>query len=158
MNLYLIRHAEAQPRGAGVPEEARPLTPKGEQNFRTASSGLKAMGVRFDRLVFSPWLRAAATANYLAPLVEGESEASLLLAQPPSRDILKILSGNSVGVVGHQPWLGELMGWLLFNDMYAGARFEFDKGGVAVLQGTRRPGGMLLREFLSIDDLIRMGK
>lgn len=158
MDLYLIRHAEAQPRGAGVPEEARALTPKGEQNFRTASSGLKAMGVRFDRLVFSPWLRAAATANYLAPLVEGESEASLLLAQPPSRDILKILSGNSVGVVGHQPWLGELMGWLLFNDMYAGARFEFDKGGVAVLQGTRRPGGMLLREFLSLDDLIRMGK
>jgi phosphohistidine phosphatase len=158
MDLYLIRHAEAQPRGGGVPEEARALTPKGEQNFRTASSGLKAMGVRFDRLVFSPWLRAAATANYLAPLVEGESESSLLLAQPPTRDILKILAGNSVGVVGHQPWLGELMGWLLFNDMYAGARFEFDKGGVAVLQGTRRPGGMLLREFLSLEDLIRMGK
>lgn len=158
MDLYLIRHAEAQPRGAGVSEEARALTPRGEQNFRTASSGLRAMGVRFDRLVFSPWLRAAATANYLAPLVEGESEASLLLARPPSRDILKILAGNSVGVVGHQPWLGELMGWMLFNDMYAGARFEFDKGGVAVLQGTRRPGGMLLREFLSLEDLIRMGK
>ncbi len=158
MDLYLIRHAEAQPRGAGVPEEARALTPSGEQNFRRASSGLKAMGVQFDRLVFSPWLRAAATANYLAPMVEGESEASLLLAQPPSRDILRILAGNSVGVVGHQPWLGELMGWLLFNDMYAGARFEFDKGGVAVLQGARRPGGMLLRDFLSLDDLIRMGK
>lgn len=158
MDLYLIRHAEAEPRGPGVSEEARQLTLKGEQQFRAASSALKEMGVRFDRLLFSPWLRAAATANYLAPLVDGESEASLFLAQPPSRDILKLLSGNSVGVVGHQPWLGELMGWLVFNDVYAGGRFEFDKGGVAILQGSRRPGGMILRDFLRLDDLIRMRK
>ena len=158
MDLYLIRHAEAEPRGPGVSEESRRLTTKGEKEFREASSALKDMGVRFDRLVFSPWLRAAATANFLAPLVDGESEASLFLAQPPSRDILKLLSGNSVGVVGHQPWLGELMGWLLFNDSYAGARFEFDKGGVAILQGSRRPGGMTLRDFLRLDDLIRMRK
>lgn len=157
MILYLIRHAEAEPRSAGVAEEARALTAKGADTFRQATSGLRSMGVRFDRLVFSPWLRASATANFLAPLVEGESEASLFLAQPPTRDILKILSGASVGVVGHQPWLGELMGWLLFNDMYAGTRFEFSKGGVAILQGSRRPGGMTLREFLSVDDLARMG-
>ena len=158
MDLYLIRHAEAEPRGPGVSEEARQLTSKGERQFRAASSSLKDMGVRFDRLLFSPWLRAAATANFLEPLVEGESEASLFLAQPPSRDILKLLAGNSVAVVGHQPWLGELMGWLLFNDVYAGARFEFDKGGVAILRGTRRPGGMVLRDFLRLDDLIRMKK
>jgi phosphohistidine phosphatase len=156
MDLYLIRHAEAEPRQTGLQEEARPLTARGEESFRAAISGLKAMGVRFDRLVFSPWLRAAATANILTPLVEGETEASLLLAKPPSREILKLLTGSSVAAVGHQPWLGELMGWLLFNDMYAGARFEFDKGGVAVLRGARHPGGMVLREFFGIDDLIRM--
>jgi phosphohistidine phosphatase len=78
------------------------------------------------------------------------------LAKPPTRDILKVLSGNSVAVVGHQPWLGELLGWLVFNDMYAGVRFEFDKGGVAILQGYRRPGGMVMREFLRLDDLTRM--
>jgi len=158
MDLYLIRHAEAEPRSAGVPEEARPLTPKGAQQFRAASSALDDMGVRFDRLLFSPWLRAAATANFLAPLVDGEAEATLTLAESPSRETLKLLRGNSVGVVGHQPWLGELMGWLLFNDVYAGGRFEFDKGGVAILKGTRRPGGMVMRDFLRVDDLIRMRK
>ncbi len=156
MELYLIRHAEAEPRGEGFREESRPLTDKGAREFRAAASGLKKMGVRFDRLVFSPWLRAAATADVLTPLVEGETEATLLLAQSPTRDILKILAGESVGAVGHQPWLGELLGWLLFNDMYAGVRFDFDKGGIAVLQGARRPGGMVLRELLRIDDLIRM--
>ena len=77
MDLYLIRHAEAEPRGPGIAEEARQLTPRGEQQFRAASSALKHMGVRFDRLLFSPWLRAAATANCLASLVEGEAEATL---------------------------------------------------------------------------------
>lgn len=156
MDLYLIRHAEAEPRREGLREESRPLTSKGERQFRAAAAGLKKRGVRFDRLLFSPWLRAAATADFLTPLVEGETEATLLLAQPPTKDILKILAGDSVGVVGHQPWLGELLGWLVFNDMYAGVRFEFEKGGVAKLQGARRPGGMVLREFLSLDDLMRM--
>jgi phosphohistidine phosphatase len=156
MDLYLIRHAEAEPRGGEYREESRPLTSKGARQFRAAAAGMKKMGVRFDRLLFSPWLRAAATADFLVPLVEGESEATLLLAKPPTRDILKVLSGNSVAVVGHQPWLGELLGWLVFNDMYAGVRFEFDKGGVAILQGYRRPGGMVMREFLRLDDLTRM--
>lgn len=158
MDLYLIRHAEAEARGKGYREESRPLTRKGEREFKAATAGMKKMGVRFDRLLFSPWLRAAATADFLVPLVEGEAESSLLLAQSPTKDILKILAGESVGAVGHQPWLGELLGWLLFNDMYAGVRFDFDKGGVAILQGARRPGGMVLRELLRIDDLMRMGE
>ena len=55
MDLYIIRHAEAEPRGPGVSEEARQLTPKGEHQFRAASKALKEMGVKFDRMIFSPW-------------------------------------------------------------------------------------------------------
>lgn len=157
MDLYLIRHAEAVPRGDGIREEARPLTAKGEKQFRAAAGGLKAMDVRFDRLYFSPLLRAAATADVLIPLVEGEAAVTPLLAQEPTKEILSLMDGESVALVGHEPWLGEILGWMLYNDMYAGTRFKFDKGGVAILQGSRRPGAMVLRQFFRVSDLIRIG-
>jgi phosphohistidine phosphatase len=156
MRLYLIRHAEAVPRRPGLKEEARALTQKGERQFRAVGKGLRNSGVRFDQLYFSPWLRAAATAEFLTPLVHGNAQSTLLLAQSPTEGLLSLLTGDCVGVVGHQPWLGELLGWLVLEDLEAGSRFEFDKGGVAILTGRPRPGAMTLCELLGADTLTRL--
>lgn len=151
MDLYIVRHAEAVPRGApGMPDEKRPLTPEGQKDFRQTARWLKNSGVRFDRLYFSPWLRAAATAEMLMPLVIEEAVSTVELTRSPRQALLEAFQGETVGVVGHEPYLSELLAWLLFDDRSAASRFDLKKGGVAHLHGTPRPGGMVLRGFYAL--------
>ena len=57
--------------------------------------------------------------------------------------------GETVAVVGHEPWLSELIAWLVVGEPADGdARFRMKKGGVAQLRGTPRPGRMQLRALL----------
>ena len=56
--------------------------------------------------------------------------------------------GERVALVGHQPWLGELVYWLLMGDQANGSGFAFKRGGVAWLEGRPTPGRMMLRAFL----------
>jgi phosphohistidine phosphatase len=59
MDLYLIRHAIAED---GDDDDARPLSAKGAKKFKQAVKGLRALGVRFDRVLHSPRRRAVETA------------------------------------------------------------------------------------------------
>ena len=58
MDLYLIRHAEAEPQSPDGSDERRGLTKKGRRRFESEVEGLARIGIRFDRLMFSPLLRA----------------------------------------------------------------------------------------------------
>ena len=158
MELYIVRHAEAVPRGPKYTEAKRPLTPTGQREFQSAVTGLKRLGVRFDHLYFSPWLRASQTADLLMPLLKGESEATLHLTRSPKPALLKLLVGQRIAVVGHQPWLGELLTLLILNNDAAGSQFELEKGGVAVLRGTLRPGRMTLTAVWTPSLLARIRK
>ncbi|MEE8408192.1 MAG: histidine phosphatase family protein, partial [Myxococcota bacterium] len=62
MDLYLIRHAIAEERRPGLEDPERQLTDEGKLRFERAVAGLQKLGVRFDRLYHSPWIRAAQTA------------------------------------------------------------------------------------------------
>ena len=67
MKLLLIRHAAAVPRGTpGIPDDERPLTPKGKAKFRVAARGLARIARRPDVLLTSPLPRARATAEIAA--------------------------------------------------------------------------------------------
>lgn len=136
MELYLIRHAEALD---GVPDEARPLSSEGWKTLRRAVKTLDHLGIRWDRLLHSPLRRAVETAEALMPLVRGESEVAPWLAHPWQE--LPPLTGERVALVGHQPWLGELVSWL-----WRGEREEFPirKGGLVWLKGSWQRGGMEL--------------
>ena len=147
MELFVIRHAEATARETSPDDAARPLTPRGRKRFDAVVRSLQALEVRFDRVVHSPWLRAVQTADLLAPLLDGETEVTSLLADEPSEALLGKVVGERVALVGHEPWLGETVSWLVTGDR-AGARFAFDKGGVAWLEGEPSPGGMALRALL----------
>lgn len=146
MELYLIRHAIALDAEPGQSNDARPLSAEGIQKFTEVVRGLKRLGVRLDRLYHSPKLRAVQTAELLVPLLDGETEVTPYLATDPSPDLLKSLVGESVGLVGHEPWMSELCAWLL-TGRRSGGHFPFKKGGVAWLEGTPKPGGMKLRGF-----------
>jgi phosphohistidine phosphatase len=147
MDLYLIRHATAVPRGGDLEDFLRPLTVEGKRAFAVAVEGMARLGWSFDRLYHSPLLRAVETAELLLPLVQGESVSTALLADDPNMRLLHDLSGKSVALVGHEPWMSDLTAWLIHNDRDIGNGFRIKKGGVVWLRGEPAPGRMELRGF-----------
>jgi phosphohistidine phosphatase len=139
MRLYLIRHASAVPSGTpGIPDDERPLTPRGEKRWKRAARGLARVLKRPDALLSSPLPRAWRTAEIAAAawgrvdaqpteaLADGDLEAwSALLGTygPEAR----------VALVGHEPHLSSLLARLVGGNA---ARMPFKKGGVAVVDVT----------------------
>ncbi len=151
MQLYLVRHAIAEDQAAEG-DDARPLSEAGVRRFRRVAKGLKKLGLRFSKLYHSPKLRAVQTADLLMGLVDGESEVTPALAEPPGPSLLELLGGfgeeDRVGLVGHEPWLSQLAAWLVLGERERAAALVFKKGGVAWLEGPPRPGGMRLLALL----------
>lgn len=154
MQLLVIRHAIAVERGEDDTDEedaARPLTKRGRRRFARAAQGLERLGLDVERLLHSPWRRAVETAELLAPLVRGEARATRALTTSPRAELLAELSAPGdarVAVVGHEPWLGELVGLLTCGATTHGDALRLKKGGVAWLEGTPTPAGMRLRALL----------
>jgi phosphohistidine phosphatase len=141
MHLYLIRHAIAVPRADESLDHARPLTAKGRDRFEQSVQTLGELGVSLDRVYHSPWVRARQTAELLGPLSSGELVETEGLARSPSETLLEELRGESVALVGHEPWMGELLALLLLGEPDKGLLFHFKKGGVAHLEGIPSAGG-----------------
>lgn len=151
MDLLLVRHAIAEDRRPDRPDAGRALTEPGRRRFLACVQGLDALGLRLDHVWHSPLLRAEQTAACLAPLLDGQAGSSELLAQPPSRALLELLGQHPdqrVALVGHEPWLGELLSVLLTGRPASAENLSFRKGGVAWLRGDPLPGAMELRALL----------
>jgi phosphohistidine phosphatase len=134
--LWVLRHAEAEPHGTRSDAERR-LTGRGEGQARAAGIALERLGVAFDAVLFSPKVRARQTAE-LAAEQWGEQQRALLRAHAPlaggfaSADALEALSGIDADgrllIVGHEPDLSRTVGEL------TGARVDLKKGGLAVVR------------------------
>jgi phosphohistidine phosphatase len=156
VDLFVIRHAIAAPREDYADDAARPLTRKGAKRFEQVVRGLEALGVEVHRVLHSPWRRAVETSERLGPIVPGELAEALvatdLLTASPGPALCHAIAlasaGGAVAVVGHEPWLAELVATLAFGDARLAARMPLRKGGVAWLDGTPAPGEMDLRAFL----------
>lgn len=154
MELYVIRHAKARDAGPGEDDAARPLTAGGAKRFRRVVSGLGELGVELDLVLHSPWRRALETAELLSERCVGEVRVDALLAQAPSRALFSVLETclmqghRRIALVGHQPWLGELVAWGLTGATNAASAFHLRKGAVVHLGGRPAPGGMTLRALL----------
>lgn len=145
MRLALIRHAIAE---EGDDDDARPLSKKGRKRFQDEVQALTALGLRFERVLHSPKLRAVQTAELLAALADAGLEVTPLLARAPSEELIESLRGESLALVGHEPHLSTLLAWLVTGDRALGARVELKKGAVALLEGEAKPGGMQLLALL----------
>jgi phosphohistidine phosphatase len=146
MELWIVRHAIAEERSAKVAEGERALTVGGRERFGEIAAALRALGVRLDVVLTSPWRRAVETARLLASLSSGEPEETEHLLGEPGEGLLeRIVSARAqrVAVVGHEPWLSELASLLVAGQADA-AHVRLKKGGVAQLEGEPVPGGMEL--------------
>lgn len=153
MELLVIRHAIAVERSAEVEDADRQLTERGRRRFRQVVRGLRAVDLRVDRILSSPWRRAAETADLALPLLRsgGSAEVNHGLIQSPRAELLSAIASTAVprvAVIGHEPWLGELIALLTTGEPRHGDTLPLKKGGLAVLEGAATPGGMKLRALL----------
>ena len=146
MKLLLVRHAAAVPTGTpGVPDDERPLTPKGRAKFRAAAAGLARIANRPDALLTSPLPRARATAEIAARAFKRiEPAIEPALARGSVDGILAALGAHppdaTVAIVGHEPTLSALLARLL--GATGGEPLAFKKGGAALVDLPAGPSGV----------------
>ncbi len=165
MNLLLLRHARAErPDPAVYPDDdLRPLTEAGVKRHRRVSKVFHAMGIRPDRIITSPRLRARQTAEITAAVLGLEErlvQNVVLGAEYSLHAVLEMLAicdpKEMVMLVGHEPDLGVLAGQLLGPN--AGPTVRFRKGALLGLSfpGIPQPGSGVLAFFYRPDDLLAL--
>src|ERR1700704_5418837 len=83
--LWLLRHAEAEPHGTRQDAERR-LTERGERQARAAGVALARMGLKFDAVLFSPKVRARQTAELAAESWSAQQRKRLREHRPLAGD------------------------------------------------------------------------
>jgi phosphohistidine phosphatase len=167
MKLLVIRHAPAEDRAefarTGLPDEHRPLTAEGRERMRRAARGLREAVPAIGVLAASHLVRAAQTAEIVAgrygvPVVtrrELAPEADPDALVPWLRDHG---ADETVAVVGHEPHLGFLVGWLTSgrHDSFV----ELKKGAACLLEFDEPPtaGGATLLWALAPAHLRALGR
>lgn len=135
MQIYILRHAIAVPRGTtGYPGDDRPLTDEGIAKMTEGAKGIKLVCGGFDVIVTSPLIRAHDTAKITAEAVGYNKDiivTDYLLPGAPQRNLFSLLGKYSdmekILLVGHEPHLGYLASSLLGINESA---VEFKKGGL----------------------------
>ncbi len=156
MDLFIIRHGIAVPKGERRHDPARELTTHGKRELAQVRHGLKALGIHFDNIYTSPWKRALQTTAVLQPLCENTPEVTDELTRRPREKLLKLLDGESVAVVGHEPWLTQLIAWCCTESVRGASHYTLEKAGVAHLVGKPRAGRFMLVHLWGPEELSRL--
>ncbi|HEV8383609.1 MAG TPA: phosphohistidine phosphatase SixA [Candidatus Acidoferrales bacterium] len=152
MILYLMRHGIAIDREDPKcpPDPERYLTKKGMEKTRAAAQGLRALGIKPDAMLTSPYVRAVQTAEIAAAslgfardrirrtetLIFGHKPAELFRELPKAR-------AKEVMCFGHAPHLDEVIAFALGSRTLLTA---LKKAGVACLEleSLSTPKGVLV--------------
>jgi phosphohistidine phosphatase len=166
MNLYILRHSKAEPRGgAWKSDSKRPLTTEGEKLMRLAARGMLALDLTFDLIVTSPYVRASKTAAITADVFKTEKiwTSQNLIPDGDSARLITELNDNyaslsNVLLVGHEPYLSHLVSVLLTGD--AGMQVNFKKAALCKLtvDNLRHGRCATLEWFLTAKQLQKLGK
>jgi phosphohistidine phosphatase len=134
--LWVLRHAEAEPHGTRSDAERR-LTGRGRSQAAAAGIAVTRLGLSFEAVLFSPKVRARETAE-LAAAQWGEEQRETLHSHDAlargfqAQDALEATSSISADgrllLVGHEPDLSATLAGL------TGARVDLKKGGLAAVR------------------------
>jgi phosphohistidine phosphatase len=135
--LWLLRHADAEPHGTRVDSE-RKLTDRGKRQARVAGLALARAKVEFGAVLASPKARARETAElalaempdtrYGTPLQLHEPLAGGFRAEQALETFASTGAEGALLLVGHEPDLSSVVGEL------TGGRVDLKKGGLAVVK------------------------
>ena len=105
--------------------------------MRKAARGIGRLGVTFEAILTSPLIRARQTADIVAAELSLEScveEIAVLAPESSTDQLLSILSRfnehKNVLLVGHEPFLGKLVGVFLSGKNDAELAVPQKKGGI----------------------------
>jgi phosphohistidine phosphatase len=135
MDLYFLRHAEAEEQDMGQSDADRELTGKGREQAQRAAAWLSQRKVKLDLILTSPSLRAVQTAEPVADAldVEIEEDARLTPGSLNLRTLRAALEAvghpTSVLLVGHEPDFSTLITHLTAEPV------EMRKSALALVQG-----------------------
>jgi phosphohistidine phosphatase len=119
--LTILRHGKSSWSKTGLPDQERPLNPRGERDAPVMAERINDAGIRPSLIMSSPAVRAWATAKIVAkaisyPIEFLHREDVLYLASLGTLLDLFLRQDNafnSVMVVGHNPGLTEFANYLL---------------------------------------------
>ena len=133
MRIYLVRHGDAIDRATpGITSDAeRWLTDIGREEVGWTADVLKKLNVRPDLILSSPYVRAYQTAEIIGEVVGPSSTPATsdnLIYGGSFAGILSDITADGfpsrVVLTGHMPSIGELIGWLCWNDRRSAVRMR----------------------------------
>jgi len=131
MELYFLRHGEADWPAWKKSDDERPLTKHGKKEMREVGKFLERLKVKPALIVTSPLPRASQTADIAADYVKAKLRKDELLApgfgMNELRTVLKRHRAKSLMLVGHEPDFTNVISKL------TGASLKLSKGGVALV-------------------------
>ncbi len=143
MELYFLRHGEADWPNWKKPDDERPLTKQGKKEMRLVAMFLKRVKAKPDLIVTSPLPRASQTAEIAAERLKVKCREDKLLApgfRPEDLErLLKKYPAESLMIVGHEPDFTGVISKL------TGASLKLSKAGIAMVELNRsgRSGRLL---------------
>jgi len=131
MDLYFLRHGEADWPNWKKSDDERPLTKRGKKEMHEVANFLVRLKVRPGLIVTSPLPRASQTAEIAADQLKAKLRTDELLApgfgMDELRKIWKRHRARSLMVVGHEPDFTDVISKL------TGAALKLSKAGVALV-------------------------
>jgi phosphohistidine phosphatase len=131
MQLYFLRHGEADWPGWTKPDDERPLTDFGKKEVRQVAKFLNRLKVKPDLIVTSPLPRALQTAEVAAEQLKTKLRQDEALEPgfgiSELRTVLKRHRAKVLMLVGHEPDFSSVISAL------TGASIKLSKAGVALV-------------------------
>lgn len=116
MNLYLLRHGEAEPSARN--DGSRQLTEAGHEEVSSVAKQFASRNLKIDCCYVSPSMRAQQTATTFLSLIFDAPEAVTLDLLSPSKraapaiEFLNTCEDENILLVSHNPILSELLALL----------------------------------------------
>lgn len=151
MNIYFVRHAEAEGKKINMNDSDRELTINGIEQMKSAVMGWKGFIDHFDKIISSPYKRAVQTARIIKEVFKIDVISTDKRLEPGSKteDIIQIVFENieeDIVFVGHEPDISLHISTFISN---SGSTVDVKKGAIAKVSFPSKPkiaGGVL--EFL----------
>ncbi len=144
----------------------RPLTDEGMKEMKKIARGMEKLGLRFDRVLSSPYVRARQTAEIVAKILDMEDKLQLcefLKAEEAPQTLIlalkKMTSSENVLLVGHEPFLSGAIS-ILLTGRTADVAIDMKKGGLCKLEVdfSNRAPVTTLKWLLTPRQLVFIGK
>jgi phosphohistidine phosphatase len=141
--LYFLRHGLAGQFGDPQykDDSLRPLTAQGKEKMHREAKGIQALGLSFDAILSSPYLRAKQTAEIVAQAFKIKHKeiylTNNLLPPASAKKLLKELHSRfprskNILLVGHEPHLTGLISSLLKSE--TPLNIELKKGALCCIR------------------------